>query len=229
MDVAPFDRTCASCHLDQIAGKERVSGPKGVAFLALPGLDLETLKQKNAPIGEWPEDSEAGLTPFMKLMIGRSEEGSALLETVNKLNLQDLASASDGEIQAVTKLAWEIKGLYYALVKNKASDVLAGLNVGGKSKQNAILVADLTASIPRDVIASAQQEWLPRLAGETALGPGASAEKLSSVSASAAAARDCDLIECARFTRCRSLDQPSRPRQSPGDAFFVPASPPAGS
>jgi hypothetical protein len=188
MDVAPFDRTCASCHLDQIAGKERVSGPKGVAFLALPGLDLDTLRQKNAPIGEWPEDSEAALTPFMKLMVGRSEEGRALLETVNKLNLQDLASASDSEIQAVTKLAWEIKGLYFALVKNKASDVLADLNIGGKSKQNATLVADLTASIPRDVIASAQQEWLPRLAAETALGPGASADKLSSVSASEAAA-----------------------------------------
>jgi hypothetical protein len=188
MDVAPFDRTCASCHLDQIAGKERVSGPKGVAFLALPGLDLDTLRQKNAPIGEWPEDSEATLTPFMKLMVGRSEEGQALLETVNKLNLQDLASASDSEIQAVTKLAWEIKGLYFALVKNKASDVLAGLNIGGKSKQNATLIADLTASIPRDVIASAQQEWLPRLAAETALGPGASAEKLSSASASETAA-----------------------------------------
>jgi hypothetical protein len=187
MDVAPFDRTCASCHLDQIAGKERVSGPKGVAFLALPGLDLETLKEKNAPIGEWPEDSEAGLTPFMKLMIGRSEEGRSLLETVSKLNLQDLASASDSEIQAVTKLAWEVKGLYYALVKNKASDVLAGLSIDGKSKQNATLVADLTASIPRDVIASAQQEWLPRLAAETALGPGASKELLSNVSAPAAA------------------------------------------
>ncbi len=188
MDVAPFDRTCSACHLDQIAGKERVSGPKGVAFLALPGLDLDTLRQKNAPIGEWPEDSEAALTPFMKLMIGRSEEGRTLLESVSKLNLQDLASASDSEIQAVTKLAWEVKGLYYALIKNKASDVLAGLNIGSKSKQSATLVADLTASLPRDVIASAQQEWLPRLAAETALGPGASAEQLSSVSASAVAA-----------------------------------------
>ena len=36
MGVAPFEQTCAGCHLDQITGKERVSGPKGIAFLALP-------------------------------------------------------------------------------------------------------------------------------------------------------------------------------------------------
>ncbi|MEQ1522643.1 MAG: cytochrome c3 family protein, partial [Aestuariivirga sp.] len=71
MAVASFDQACSSCHRDQIIGKERVSGPKGIAFLTLPGLDLETLKKKNAPIGEWPEASEAALTPFMKLMIGR--------------------------------------------------------------------------------------------------------------------------------------------------------------
>jgi hypothetical protein len=193
MDVAPFDRTCAACHLDQIAGKERVSGPKGVAFLALPGLDLETLRQKNAPIGEWPEDSEAALTPFMKLMISRSEEGRTLVEAVDKLNLQDLASASDSDIQAVTKLAWEIKGLYYALIKNKGSDVLAGLDeIGSKSKRSTTLVADLTASMPRDVVASAQQEWLPRLAAEIALGAGAGAAQLSSVSAPAAALASSD-------------------------------------
>ncbi len=33
MAVAPFEQTCTACHLDQIVGKERVSGPKGVAFL----------------------------------------------------------------------------------------------------------------------------------------------------------------------------------------------------
>src|SRR5262249_19852246 len=32
MAVAPFEQTCIACHLDQIIGKERVSGPKGIAF-----------------------------------------------------------------------------------------------------------------------------------------------------------------------------------------------------
>ena len=91
MAVAPFEQTCTACHLDQIIGKERVSGPKGIAFLTLPGLDLQTLKKKKASIGEWPEASEAALTPFMKVMISRNERGRALIKTVDSLNLQDLS------------------------------------------------------------------------------------------------------------------------------------------
>jgi hypothetical protein len=166
MAVAPFEQTCAGCHLDQIVGKERASGPKGVAFLTLPGLDLQTLKKKNASIGEWPDASDAALTPFMKVMISRNDEGRDLIKTVDSLNLQDLTNASDAQVKAVTKLAWEIKGIFYALIKGKASDVLGDFNIGGGAKLSAALVADLTASIPRDVVNSAQQQWLPNLATE---------------------------------------------------------------
>ncbi len=168
MAVAPFEQTCTGCHLDQIVGKERVSGPKGIAFLALPGLDLQTLKKKKASIGEWPDASEAELTPFMKVMISRNERGRALIKTVDGLNLRDLSGASDDQILAVTNLVWEIKGLLYALIRGKASDVLADLNIGGSTKLSAILVADLTANIPRDVVISAHQQWLPNLGTEMA-------------------------------------------------------------
>ena len=170
MAVAPFEETCTGCHLDDIIGKERASGPKGIAFLTLPGLDLQTLKAKDALIGEWPDASEAELTPFMKVMIGRDERGRALIETVDRLNLQDLTDASDDQIAAVTNLVWEIKGLFYALITGKASDVLADLNIGTGAKLSADLVADLTAGIPRDVVISAYQQWLPNLATELASG-----------------------------------------------------------
>jgi hypothetical protein len=170
MAVAPFEKTCTGCHLDQIVGKERASGPKGIAFLSLPGLDLQTLKKKNAPIGEWPDASDAALTPFMQVMIGRDERGRALLKTVDTLSLQDLTAASDDQLKAVTTLVWEIKGLFYALIKGRASDVLGDFNVGGGAKLSATLVADLTASIPRDVVTSAQQQWLPNLGTEMANG-----------------------------------------------------------
>ena len=168
MAVAPFDQTCTSCHLDQITGKERVSGPKGVAFLALPGLDLKTLKQKKAQIGEWPEGSEAELTPFMKVMISRTARGRALIKTVESLNLQDLSRANDAQIKAVAGLVWEIKGLFHALIKGKASNVLADLTIGNMGKLSAALIADLTASIPSDVVISAHQHWLPNLGAEMA-------------------------------------------------------------
>jgi hypothetical protein len=168
MSVAPFEQNCTSCHLDQIIGKERVSGPKGIAFLTLPGLDLQTLRKKKASIGEWPTESEAALTPFMKVMIGRNERGRALIKTVSSLNLQDLSRANDAQVKAVANLVWEIKGLFYALISGKASDVLGDLNIGGGAKLSANLVADLTASIPWDVVISAHQQWLPNLAREMA-------------------------------------------------------------
>ena len=168
MAVAPFEQTCTACHLDQIVGKERATGPKGIAFLTLPGLDLQTLKEKNALIGEWPDSSEAELTPFMKVMISRDERGRALIKAVDSLNLQDLAGASDDQVKAVTNLIWEIKGLFYALISGKAPDVLADLNIGSGAKLSPNLVADLTANIPRDVVISAQQQWLPNLAIEMA-------------------------------------------------------------
>ena len=174
MAVAPFEETCAACHLDQITGKERVSGPKGIAFLALPGLDLQSMKKKNAAIGEWPDESEAALTPFMKVMISRSERGRALIKTVDSLNLQDLTEASDDQIKAVTELVREIKTLFFSLVSGKASDVLGNLNIEGGTKLSANFVSDLAASIPRDVVITAQQRWLPNLAAEMANGPGTS-------------------------------------------------------
>ncbi len=179
MAVAPFEKTCATCHLDQIKGKERVSGPKGIAFLTLPGLDVQSLKKKNALIGEWPDASDAALTPFMKVMISRNERGRDLIKAVDSLNLQDLSAASDDQIKAVTSLVWEIKGLVHALIAGKASDVLGDLNIGGGAKLSADLVADLTASIPRDVVISAQQQWLPNLATEIAKGPTASGSNTS--------------------------------------------------
>jgi hypothetical protein len=166
MAVAPFEQTCTTCHLDQIIGKERASGPKGIAFLTLPGLDLKTLTEKNAPIGEWPDASDAELTPFMKVMISRDEQGRALIKAVDGLNLQDLTDASEEQIKAVTALVWEIKRLFYALISGKASDVLADLDIGGGKKLSADVVADMTASLPRDVVIGAQQQWLPNLATE---------------------------------------------------------------
>jgi hypothetical protein len=171
MAVAPFEKTCSGCHLDRITGKERATGPKGIAFIALPGLDLQTLKKRNAAIGEWPDASEAELTPFMKVMISRNEKGRALLKTVDRLNFQDLTNASDDQITAVKDLIWEIKRLFYALISGKASDVLGDLNIGSGGKLSASLVADLTASIPRDVVIGAQQQWLPNLAREITVGP----------------------------------------------------------
>ena len=166
MAVQSFDAVCSSCHIDQITGAERATGPKGIAFLSLPGLDIQTLQEKGASIGEWPEFSEAELSPFMALMIGRTPEGAATLAQLEGLDLLDLTAASDEQINAATQLVWQIKGLFYTLLSGKASDVLAGLNASQSTPVNPLLIADLSANLPRDVIINAQIEWLPNLANE---------------------------------------------------------------
>src|SRR4029079_12463812 len=110
---------------------------------------------------------------------GRDERGRTLVKTLDGLNLQDLSTASDDQIRAVTSLVWEIKRLFYALIKGKASDVLGNFEIEGGAKLSPTLVADLTASIPRDVVASGQQQWLPNLATEMANGREAVGQKQS--------------------------------------------------
>ena len=214
MAVAPFEQTCAACHLDQISGKGRVSGPKGIAFLSLPGLDLQSLKKKNAAIGEWPDASDAVLTPFMKVMISRNERGRDLIKSVESLTLQDLSNASGEQITAVTALVWEIKALFHALISGKAPDALGDLNLGGGGKLSAALVADLTASMPRDVVVSAQQQWLPNLATEMANGQGTSDPKQSS--ADAGTKEPAVITETAATgTASRASDRESEPDARP--------------
>lgn len=171
MGVASFEATCAGCHLEQIKGNERVSGPKGIAFLSLPSVDVETLKKRSAEIGEWPDTSEAESTPFMKLLIGGTDHGAAVLKGIEKLNLQDLTNASDDEIKAVTNYIWEIKKLVHRLITEKASTVLGRMTITADKKAEIAPAADLTTSIPRDVIVRAQQQWLPNLGVEIASGP----------------------------------------------------------
>ena len=180
MAVEPFEQTCSGCHLDQITGKERISGPKGVAFLSLPGLDLETLRKKKVNIGEWPDASEAALTPFMNVLIGRNKKGRDLIKKVAGLNLRELSGASNEQIRAVANLAWEIKGLFYALIKGQASDVLAELEIGG-GKLGAEAITELTASFPRDVVVGAQLQWLPNLGTEMAKRPDAGDPRRSDI------------------------------------------------
>jgi hypothetical protein len=163
MSVKPFKAVCSSCHLNQIIGTERASGPKGIAFITLPGLDLETLREKGASIGEWPQDSEAEVTPFMELLIGLDDHRRQILHSVSKLDLLDLSSASATEISAVEAFVWELKFLLHELSTSKASEIATRLSQATGARVDPDLTAKLVATIPRDVVLSAQREWLPNL------------------------------------------------------------------
>jgi hypothetical protein len=184
MMLTSFDDTCSGCHLDQILGKNRTVGPKGIAFLTLPGIDVTTLREKNAAIGEWPESSEAEVTPFMKILFSQSHSGAELMKQIEKLDLLDLRQASDQEIAAVAKFVWEIKGIYNALASGTASDVMA--------------------DIPHDVIVAAQGEWLPNLPSEMA---GPAAPERANWSSSASEKKLSGSVAPSESTEFRSFDK----------------------
>jgi len=168
MDFRTCDETCSACHLGQIVGDDRTTGHKGVSLLTLPGIDVATLAEKDIHIGEWPEESEAEVTPLMKLLIGRDDGRRQMLATVNELDLLDLTEASDEELQAVKELVWEIKELLYALATWKGSDALQRLSWATGEDIRVELLDALTASLPRDVLISAGRDWLPSLEADVA-------------------------------------------------------------
>ena len=166
MGLKPFGKTCATCHADEIVGKGRATGPQGIALLTLPGLDLEELKKRKADVGAWPVDSEAQVTPLMKLLLGGKPERYRLLSEIAELDLLDLNKASDAQISAVVRFAWEVKHLIHALTTGKASEIMKRVGANAGTRLDAALMGKLLAAMPRDVLISAQREWLPKLADE---------------------------------------------------------------
>ena len=117
MHLKSYKITCAKCHDNEIKGDSR-AGDKGLLFIAIPGLDLETLKQKNAGVGQWPEDAEGELNTFMVTLLSNQPGFSELYQTIKHLDLEDLSEATANELDTVVKLAWTIKTFIYELSQN---------------------------------------------------------------------------------------------------------------
>jgi cytochrome c553 len=137
-----------------------------VPFLTIPGLDVETLRERNAAIGEWPEDSDAELTPFMAMLLRGPALTKEHLAMIGKRDLLDLSDASDADIAAVERLAWAIKSLIFDMSTKDPAFLTQILSAGNRSGD--IPVGRLIAAMPRDVMLGARRDWLPNLARELA-------------------------------------------------------------
>ncbi|MBT5894529.1 MAG: hypothetical protein HOH61_01415 [Rhodospirillaceae bacterium] len=166
MATKSFDQTCSACHVNQITGAERASGPRGVPFLTIPGLDVETLRDRKIAIGEWPEDSEAELTPFMVMLLSADPSFKDDLALLGTRDLLDLTDASDAEIAAVERLAWGVKSLLFEMSTEDPARLKERLTAAKGSGD--IPISRLIAALPRDVLMGARRDWMPNLAQEIA-------------------------------------------------------------
>ena len=98
-----------------------------------------------------------------------------------------------------------------------------------RAKLSASLVADLTASIPRDVVISAQQQWLPNLGTEMANRQDRDSEAASTSQTEPACSGQSATTdqERARCSRSQGLQRPSL-KQRPENADAANAKPDAG-
>ncbi|WP_417678377.1 hypothetical protein [Roseibium sp.] len=163
MEVRAFDTMCSSCHEGDILGTTRVSGPKGINFLAVPGLDVATLKERHVDIGDWPEYSEARLTAFMKALLAKNTSGQGIADQVAQLDLLDLTEASDEDLAKVADLAWSVKGLFSRFENDGIMKAMHMPADDSGTDMNRLDMSYLTGLISHDVIASANRDWFPNL------------------------------------------------------------------
>jgi hypothetical protein len=168
MQVASFDAMCADCHIGDIDGSARATGPKGVAFLSIPGLDLQSLEDRGAAVGGWPELSEAEVPQFLWMLLAADDALREDLALVRNVDLLDLTEASDEEIAAVQRFAWAIKALLFDWMRGGTPFIEDRIRVQLGADLDRTALNRVTAALPRDVLLGLQRDYFPGLAGELA-------------------------------------------------------------
>jgi hypothetical protein len=162
MSVVGFEKPCAACHLDQIQGEGRATA-KGIAIFAVPGLDVETLSEKNIGIGQWPEDPDGGSTPFMEFLLAGNADYKAAKKVLGDIDFMDLGDASKPQLKAIENYAWAIKGLLFDLATEGVPAFGKMLEASMGRKLSNTELGLLTGLISPDAVLGAQRAWFPKL------------------------------------------------------------------
>jgi predicted CXXCH cytochrome family protein len=164
MLVKDFAATCAACHEAQIEG-EGSAGPKGVAFLRVPGLDVKSLVQHGRAVGQWPEFADGPVGPFMRLLLANDPVARDNLAALQGVDLENLSPATGAQLDAAASLAWRIKSLFSDLTSGGQAALLAKLGPEFSARgPRGNLVGQLTG----DTLLAAQTAWWPALPAEIA-------------------------------------------------------------
>lgn len=159
-----FEKACATCHGNQIAGVDQTE--KGVVFFRLPSLDVASLKAKNSNIGEWPTDTDGELTGFQRAFLTSNPELTTAFQQVAELDLSDLSEASREELLAVNQIVWGLKQLLFQLGNDQGGELSQRLIRIAGTKLDGVRLANLKSGFNVEVFRSAGRAWFPNLRRE---------------------------------------------------------------
>ncbi len=165
MQSPNFESGCLTCHQEQIQGKG-FTEEKGIPVFNLPGLDLDTLMENDIGIGQWPEDADQELSPFMLGLLSNYTMLMQSLPLLKELDLLDLSNASEEELEAVKRLAWTIKQLFSEIIREGHKRLEEQLQSFIDTTPDYPNASGIIGLIPKDVIDAAQHDWFPNLVDE---------------------------------------------------------------
>ena len=168
MLVKGFETACAACHAGPIRG-EGIAGSAGIAVITIPGLDLTSLRKAGVAIGGWPELSDRKLTPFMRALFSGDPDLGAALKRFDKLDPLDLRDAKPEDIQAVSKIAWATKDLFYDLISQGPTALQPKLSAALGPGVDDIAAREMLGGITLATVRAAQSEWFPDLFKDVSL------------------------------------------------------------
>ena len=162
-----FEDGCAACHGAQVGGAGRATA-KGFGVFNVPGLDIETLEERGANIGGWPEDSDEEISPFMDFLLAGDNRFLEIRKTLEGIDLLDLADASDAQVSAALNLAWRVKELMFDIASEGGAALKSRLEKALGRRLASQDLIDLAGLLPVDAVRTAQSYWFPDLYSDIA-------------------------------------------------------------
>jgi hypothetical protein len=115
-------------------------------------------------VGEWPQQGQGDLTPFMRWLLEGDAGTQKALADLGAVRLADLAGATPAQKAAAARVVWGVKGLMADLVTQGQQVMLRRVDAGEMGP--ALGVG--TGGFPADALEAAQRAWLPNLLTEVA-------------------------------------------------------------
>lgn len=165
MFSANFEDRCQGCHLGDIMG-DAAAGLKGTPFIAVPGLDLESLEASGFRVGTWPFFADHDLTPFSSFLMIGSAWDAARLEKVKSLDLMDLSSASREDQALAADFALAFKQMLFEIYNGGQESLRVRIANAAQPTLPSGNPSNFDGLISRMEFRAAVDTWFPNLEEE---------------------------------------------------------------